>query len=243
MFIALTLAAGAAALQSPRKTVLAALTLCTALGLGLALQTTHAADAPAATAAAPAAMSEAAYNHALSLFNKALAGDESALGGAMSAWQSLVSGDPTNPVPRGYLGSATAMQATTTILPWKKMGFAEDGLALLDKALAQLTPAHDQQLVGGVPASLHVRFNAASTFSALPSMFNRSERGAKLMDDLLKNPLLEASPLGFKAAVWLRAGQDAQRAKRTDEARQLLQKVAASGAPQAAAAQAQLKSL
>ena len=74
-------------------------------------------------------------------------------------------------------------------------------------------------------------------------MFNRHERGARLLDEVLKSPLFDAAPAGFKASVWLRAGLEAQKAQRTDEARQWLQKAAASGAPQAAAAQARLKAL
>jgi hypothetical protein len=106
-----------------------------------------------------------------------------------------------------------------------------------------LTPAHDAQRIGGVPASLVVRFTAASTFSALPGMFNRGERGARLLDAVLKSPLLADAPLPFRASVWLRAADSAASAQRTDEARQWLQRVAGSGAPQAGQAQARLKAL
>lgn len=220
--------------------------LAAATALAFAGLHATAADAPAAAApgtAATAPADAARYTAALAVFNRALAGDEAAIAPAAAQFTALMAANPAQPVYRAQAGAATSMLANTTLLPWKKMGHAEDGLALLDKALAQLTPAHDTQRVGGVPASLVVRFTAASTFSALPALFNRGDRGARLLDDMLKSPLLADAPLGFRASVWLRAADSASSAGRGDEARQWLQRVASSGAPQAAAAQARLKAL
>ena len=203
------------------------------------------ATAPAAAPATTlqAAAPDAAYGAAMAAFDRALAGDEAAIAQAAAQFRALMAADPAQPVYRAQAGAATSMLANTTLLPWKKMGHVEDGMALLDKALAQLTPAHDAQQVGGVPASLVVRFTAASTFSALPAMFNRGERGTRLLDAVLKSPLLADAPLPFRASVWLRAADSAATAQRTDEARQWLQRVAGSGAPQAGQAQARLKAL
>jgi len=220
---------------------LAAALLSVALSLSFAPSQSQAADA--APAAASAAESDPAFQSAMAVFNRATQGDDKAIEPSVQAWRRLSAADPTNPVPRAYLGASTTLLATTTLLPWKKMSHAEDGLALLDKALAQLTPAHDVAVGGGVPASLLVRFTAASTFNSLPSMFNRGERGARLLIEVLQSPAFDKTPLPFKASVWMRAAHDAQGAKRNDEARQWLNKVATSGAPQAPAAQAQLKSL
>lgn len=220
------------------------LTLATLLLALLSALTAVAAPARAAeataTAQTPAADAQAA---ALALFNRAAAGDDSAVDGALAQYRALMAADPAQPVWRAHAGAVTAMQARSTLLPWKKLAYVDDGLALIDKALAQLSPAHDSQRVGGVPASLLVRFTAAGTFNALPAMFNRGDRGARLMDELLKSPLLAAAPLAFRGAVWLSAADDAARAQRADESRQWLHKLAASGAPQAPAAQARLKAL
>jgi hypothetical protein len=129
------------------------------------------------------------------------------------------------------------------VVAWRKMAHADDGLALLDKALAQLTPAHDQQQLDGVPVSLQTRLVAVGTFLALPSMFNRGERGARLLDNLVKSPQLTSTPVGFQAAVWMQAAKQAQRQQQKDEARQWLGRVVASGAPQSAEAAALLKGL
>ena len=110
-------------------------------------------------------------------------------------------------------------------------------------ALAQLTPAHGAQRTDGVPASRPVRFTAAGTFGALPAMLHRGERGARLMGDRLNSPLQASAPLPFRGAVGLRTADDAAWAQRGDESRRWLQQPAASGAPQAALAQARLKGL
>jgi hypothetical protein len=185
-----------------------------------------------------------AYEAAFGIFQKAAnGGDEPTIVSAAEQFGRLAAGEPADPVLLAYSGAATAMRANTTMLPWRRLAFADEGLGQIDKALAMLGNEHDTLLHRNVPASLETRFVAASTFLRLPSMFNRHARGARLLDDVLKSPLLAASPLPFRAAVWLRAADEAAAAKRPDEARQWLQQVVASGAPQAAHAQAKLKEM
>lgn len=147
----------------------------------------------------------AQFQSALALFAQARAGDASAIDAAASAFSALLETEPGNPVLMAYAGAATALQATSTWLPWKKMRYAEDGLALLDKSLALLTPAHNAVLQNGPPAALEVRFVAANTFLAVPGFMNRGARGAKLLAEVLASPLLAQSPAQFQGAVRLRA--------------------------------------
>ena len=177
------------------------------------------------------AVDPAVYETAFQQFQRAAAGDKDAIEPAAQQFAGLSAAEPADPVLLAYAGAATSMRAKTTLLPWKKMSFAEDA------------PAHEQLLHKGAPATLETRFIAASTFLALPSMFNRQPRGAKLLDDVLASPQLTAAPLGFRGAVWLRAGVAALTDKRPDDARRWFQQVISSGAPQAPAAQARLKEL
>ena len=194
--------------------------------------------------AAPARAADAAsFEAAFSEFQRANSGVDSAVEVAAERFGALLLADPANPVLLAYSGAATAMRSRNTLLPWKKMSFAEDGLAQIDKALALLTAEHDVPLYRGTPASLDTRFAAASVFLALPGMFNRYARGTKLLDDVLASPLLTLAPLAFRGAVWLRAGVEALADKRPDDARRLLQYVLSSGAPQAERAHAKLKEL
>lgn len=183
------------------------------------------------------------FETATALFQRAIGGDENAVDGAAQQFATLSAANPGDPVLLTYAGASNALRATTTMLPWKKMGFADEGLARIDKALALLQPAHDAPAHRGTPASLETRFVAANTFLGMPSMFNRHARGAKLLDDVLASPLLAASPLGFRGAVWLRAGVAAAADKRAADARRWFDQVVSSGAPQAAAAHARLKEL
>lgn len=206
-------------------------TLLVSLSLTLPMSAAHALD-------------DARFQEATALLLKAQStGEAAATQAAADRWTALAAAEPGNPVARAYAGSAVSLQATTTMLPWRKMGFAEDGLALIDKALAQLGPEHDTQRVAGTPMALLVRFTAASTFLALPGMFNRGARGEEQLRLTLEHAGFAGAPLGFKAAVWLRAGQHAAKQQRKDEARKLFERVVASQAPQAAAAQQQLKDL
>jgi len=195
-------------------------------------------------APAPAgAVSEAAYGAAMTQFLRGLDGESSAVDAAATQWQDLSAAEPADPVLRAYAGAAVALRARTTLLPWRKMSLAEDGLAQVDKALAQLTAAHDAPLHLGVPASLETRFVAGRMFLDMPAFFNRGPKGAKLLAEVANSPLLAGAPLAFRGAVWLQAGLEAAKASRTEEARQWLRRVSESGAPQAPAAQAKLKEL
>ena len=180
---------------------------------------------------------------ALASFAKAGPDNAAAIEDAAQRLGKLSAAQPADAVLRAYAGAAVAMRSLTTMLPWRKMSHAEDGLALIDKALAQLSPADEAPRLRGVPAVLETRFVAANTFLGLPAMFNRGERGRAQLDAVLGHPLFEPAPVPFKAVVWLRAARLAEADGKPELRRQWLKKVADSGAPQAAAARAQLEAL
>ena len=203
-----------------------------ALGLGLA-----------ALALCASATPDSQFEPAFATFVRATSGEERAIDPAAQAFAALLQAEPANPVLMAYAGAATALQATTTFLPWKKMRYAEDGLALLDKALAMPAAASEAPLQHRVPAALEVRFTAASTFLAVPGFMNRGARGAALLDEVLKSPALATAPLGFRGNVWLGAARQAAAQGRKEEARSYLNTIIGSNAPQSAAARQQLAAL
>lgn len=186
---------------------------------------------------------EPQFQSAFQQFVQATTGNTAAIGHAAEAFSGLVKSAPTNPVVLAYAGASTAMKATTTWLPWKKMGFAEDGLAQLDKALTLLTPAHDAPVHNNTPGVLEVKFVAANTFLAVPEFMHRRERGTKLLGEVVASPLLGGAPLGFKGSVWLKAANEASKAQNPAEAKRYLDLIVQQQAPQAAQAQALLKGM
>jgi hypothetical protein len=184
---------------------------------------------------------DAAFDNAFRHFIMASGGDKSTVDSAAGEFEVLLKAEPANPVLMAYAGAAGAMRAGTTMMPWKKMSYAEDGLALLDKALAMLTPAHDAPVQHGTPGSLEVRFVAANAFLAVPSFMNRAARGAKLLDEVLASPLFGKAPLPFQGNVWMRAAALAVKEQRTADAQRFLNEVISRDAPQAEKARALLK--
>ncbi|MBK9440352.1 MAG: hypothetical protein IPN53_03180 [Comamonadaceae bacterium] len=183
------------------------------------------------------------FDKAFAVFQQAAAGQESAIQPSTEAFEALLKVEPTNPVLLAYVGAATSMKANTTWFPWKKMTYAEDGLAMLDKALAMLTAVHNAPLQHEVPAVLEVKFVAASTFLAVPGFMNRSQRGASLLADVVSSALLATAPLAFRGDVWLAAAEQARKDQRLEVARQHLNQIIKTNAPQAAIAQSRLGSL
>ncbi|MEP7297225.1 MAG: hypothetical protein ABI702_13645 [Burkholderiales bacterium] len=184
---------------------------------------------------------EAAFQSAFQHFISASAGDKAAIDPAADEFEALLKAEPANPVLMAYAGAATAMRARSTLMPWKKMGYAEDGMAMEDKALALLTPAHDAPMLRGTPGSLEVRFVASSTFLAVPGFMNRAARGAKLLNEVLDSPLFAKAPLPFQGNVWMAAAALATKEQRAADAQRYLNEVIARNAPQAEKARALLK--
>lgn len=172
------------------------------------------------------------YLAAYRLVQRAQAGDKGAIPDAIAAFDALHKAEPTNPILLVNLGAANTMRSRTTILPWDKMGYTEEGLAQEDKALALLNATHDTQLQNGTPITLATKFIAANTWLAVPSFFNRGARGEKLLNEVMSSPLLPQSSLQFRGAVWLRAARLAQAQKRPDDARRLVGQVVQAAAPQ-----------
>jgi hypothetical protein len=194
-------------------------------------------------ATAATAVPDAQFQGAFTHFMQANAGDSGAIDRASEAFSALLKTEPTNPVLLAYTGAATAMKATTTWLPWKKMSYAEDGLSQLDKALSMLNPTHTNAVQNGTPGVLEVKFVAANTFLAVPGFMNRGARGTKLLGEGLASPLFATSPLAFRGDVWLASAEQALKDKRRDDARKLLDAVIKANAPQAEVARAQLKAI
>jgi hypothetical protein len=205
----------------PRRPLLAALTSLALLGLA----------GPLMAVPDAAAQRQEAQQH----FLAAADGNSAHIEPAAEQYTALSAADPSDPVLRAYAGAATSMRANTTMLPWRKMSYAEDGLAQIDKALAQLGAAQERAASpAGVPVALEVRYVAASTFLALPGLFNRGARGEQLLAQVLAAPALAQAPAGFQATVWLYAGRHAVKNGKRDEARQWLQRAADSGVTQQA---------
>lgn len=189
------------------------------------------------------AATDAVFQGAFEQFTKATAGDESATEKAASSFANLLAAEPSNPVLMAYSGASTAMLARTTILPFKKLGYAEDGLAKLDKALALLTAASDEPIQHSTPGSLEVKFVSATTMLAVPEFMNRNARGVKLLSEVVESPLLAKAPLAFRGQVLLRAGEVAAKERRLADARRLFNAVISQGAPQAEVARTKLREI
>ncbi len=157
---------------------------------------------------------------------------------AAAAFTELLQQEPGDPLLMVYAGSATAQLATTTSLPWKMMSYAEDGLAMIDKALQLVVNTEVSLMHGATPVVLEVKYIAANTFLVVPGFMNRGVRGQKLLSDILENKQFEQTPIAFKGAVWMRAAKTALRKNQYDEARRYLNNVIEQKAPKTEAAKA-----
>lgn len=195
--------------------------------------------------AAPQEAAPAGFVQARQQFLAASAGDTAARDGAIAAFKALAAGHPGHPLLAAYEGAAIALKGRDALLPWDKMKYAENGADAIDKALAQLTPAHDETLFGGTPESVETRLVAASSLLALPDFMNRRASGLRALDAALKSPVFAQAPLPVRTRLLALAARQAAADKRApDEASYLRQLAAAAPqSPEAGKAAARLKEL
>lgn len=200
-----------------------------------------------ALGATTAATDDSRLNAAEAQFDKALAGDSGATAESVRQFEVLAAADgPRTVLYLAYLGAAQTLQGRDAWMPWTKMKATERGLATIDKALRQLAPRHDAELVRGSPVALLVRLIAARTFLAVPeTFFHRNDRGRQLLKEAIAHPGFNAAPNELRAAFHQQAAMAAGREGNIGaEAEQLRKALAAAGSgPVAEASRRRLKEI
>ncbi len=186
------------------------------------------------------AFSDQQFQSAFKQFVQASKGGEE---DAANAFKELLKQDPVSPLVMAYSGASTAKLAATTVFPWKKMSYAEEGLAMLEKSLQLANSNEHAQGHGSTPVMLEVKFVAASTFLAMPAFMNREARGIKLLNEVLGHQQFDQAELSFRGSALMRAAILANEQKRSEDAKRYLNAVVQLKTPQAEAAKAMLKGI
>ena len=175
-----------------------------------------------------AAGPEEDFDSAVAVFQKARAGAGSATDEAVARFERLATtATPYAPLFLAYLGAAQALQARDAWMPWSKMRAAERGLANIDKALRRLDAGHDALLLRQSPVAAETRLVAATTFVALPALFNRLDDAKTTLRAALASPAYAAAPGALRAQLHWQAALVAARDRKTAEEIEQLKKAAA----------------
>ncbi|MCH1918789.1 hypothetical protein L9G15_05015 [Shewanella sp. A3A] len=158
-------------------------------------------------------------------YNQAAAGkgDMSAVLAKLTELKAQQGADPLTLV---YWGSAKTMSASNEFWPWRKYQTAEDGLSAIDKAVQLLTTSSSDERRLGLDATSLTRAIAAVTYTAVPKMFNRFERGYDLFITLLESPQFQAVPAQYTGWIYQRAISTAIKADDLAQAEQWQQQLA-----------------
>jgi len=213
--------------------------------MSLPFRTLLAAATLALGASSVFAVDAARLADARTVFLKAVQGESAAVKPASDKFQALYDAEPDDVVVRAYLGSCLALQGREAYMPWNKMKLTESGLAQLDKALGQLTPAHDRKITDGFPASLEARLVAASTFLDMPDLFRRFDAGKRVLNEAMTHPAFESIPPMAASRFHYQAAKVAKKeGRKADEAASLRMTLALDPqSPDAAAAKKRLQEL
>lgn len=196
-----------------------------------------AAVASALATAAPHEVAPTGFPEAHKQYMAGLAGDGTARDAAINAFQALAEKHPDHPLLAAYAGSATSLLGRDAMMPWNKMKYAEEGADAIEKALARLTPAHDEALFRGTPESVETRMVAAGSLLSLPDFMNRRAAGKRALDAALKSPVFGQAAVPVRVRVLNLAAKAAADDKRASDETTYLKQLAALApqAPEAAA--------
>ncbi|GAB2862858.1 hypothetical protein GCM10027277_34320 [Pseudoduganella ginsengisoli] len=175
--------------------------------------------------AAPQEVAPQGFTEARQQFMAGVAGDGKARDAAISTFTQMAAANPGHPLLAAYAGSATSLAGRDAMMPWNKMKYSEDGADAIEKALAQLTPAHDEALFHGTPESVETRMVAATTLLALPDFMNRRAAGKRALDAALKSPVFEQAPVPVRTRLYALAAKTAAADKRVPEEAAYLKQV------------------
>ncbi|WP_417877865.1 hypothetical protein [Vibrio sp.] len=149
-------------------------------------------------------------------FNQAEQGNSALVDSVHDELAVLIEQQGATPLTLVYLGCTQTLQGREAFMPWNKMKFTESGLATIQKGLdlmaSQPIPVQEQQRLQGLPEYLLATAMAATTYTALPDMFNHFERGYELYLALINDPSFNQQPFSFTAWIYRYAIEAALRA-------------------------------
>lgn len=163
--------------------------------------------------AAPQEVAPAGYSQARQQFLAGAKGDSSARDASIDAFRAMAAALPGHPLLMAYEGAGITLQARDAMMPWTKMTLAEKGANAIEKALNQLTPAHDEALFAGVPESMEIRMVAAETLLQLPDFMQRAPIGKRAIDAAIASPLFQHCPPPVRERMLVLAKQAEARVK------------------------------
>ncbi|WP_445362098.1 hypothetical protein ACJJIQ_12915 [Microbulbifer sp. ANSA003] len=139
------------------------------------------------------------------LYQKAAAQGGTAIEESYEAFKTLQKDNPSDPIVLFYLGASETLMAKESWLPWRKVSYAENGIARMDKALTIIeemeNPGRSSQ---GMPQDLLLKGIAATTFTKVPKFFNSFDRGFELYHELMGDPRMGYMPPD--ATHWIYCG-------------------------------------
>lgn len=137
------------------------------------------------------ASDKAQATQAYDLYMIATEGDERAVTDAQALLKPLHPAYANDPIVRAIEGGLLTLQGRAAYLPWNKLSYTNDGLAILAQANEGLTPDHDTLEFAGLPATLQVKAIVGVSFIKVPSFFGRFDQGYEILKQAMGLDLLD----------------------------------------------------
>ena len=150
-------------------------------------------------AACPGAQASAMpdFATARAQFEAGRAGSDAATDLAQRLFSRLLSSDANNPLYLAYYGSTFTLQARDRRAPWTKIKLINQGVSILDRALALLNRPRGSSATGTVV--LETRLVVMATFIALPeTLFHRLAAAKHEFQLAVSSPGYSSAPVDLR---------------------------------------------
>ena len=155
----------------------------------------------------------------------AVEGNRKASEQVLKAVESLLHQYPDDPLLTAYYGSAMALKARDTWLPWHRTDFTQQGIENLNKALSRISKRSYSTPYYGLDEGIYIQSLAAMTFINMPPYFHQSSRGYALLKDIMSSESFQYYPFAPRAWIHFGAVQAALEMNKTADASQWAQEM------------------
>jgi len=159
-------------------------------------------------------------------FEAARAGSRDATEQAQRLFDRLLRGDRGNPLYLAYYGSTFTLQGRDSHVPWTKIKLINQGVAILDSALAALERPAARLRLGAL--DLETRLIAIATFVALPEpLFHHFGAAKRQFGAALASPDFASAPADLRGRLFYEGALIARQERDNDGERSALRRVQA----------------
>lgn len=148
----------------------------------------------------------------------AVEGNRKASEQVIKAVENLLHQYPNDALLTAYYGSALAIKARDTWIPWYRADYTQQGIHHLNEALVLISERNYATPYSGLNEGFYIQSIVAMTFINMPEHAHQTSRGYTLLNDIMSSECFQYYPFAPRAWIHFGAVQAALKLNNTSDA-------------------------